>query len=89
MPELSPAWSSWLQTQLSDLLGSTVDAADLIDRPQQDLFASGLNSLRAFTLLDNLADAGVDVDFVDLVQDATVELLIDRIADSGVPTPPA
>ena len=43
--------------------------------PGVDLFSIGLSSLKAFELLDDLADAGTDIDFGDLVRNPTLRFL--------------
>lgn len=66
-----------LAQDLAELLGD----ADLLSRavgdPTSDLFELGLDSLRAFELLDRLADRGIDIDYADFVQQATVGHLIE------------
>ena len=44
-------------------------------RPDSDLFGLGLDSLRAFDLLDQLADEGVQVDFAAFTVEPTVAFL--------------
>lgn len=64
-----PAWVA-LAADLAELIGPGA-AAEAISDPDADLFELGLDSLRAFELLDRVADRGVDVDFADFVTDAT------------------
>lgn len=45
--------------------------------PDRDLFDLGLNSLRAFEVLDVLAEAGVDLDFGEFTRRPTVEHLLE------------
>ncbi len=74
-----------LFADLSELVGpEAADAA--VDRPDADLFELGLDSLRAFELIDRLAERGVDVDFADFVTSATWRYLTDAtrsLAASG------
>lgn len=46
-------------------------------QPDADLFTLGLNSLRAFEVLDVLADAGVDVDFGVFTRRPTLQHLLE------------
>lgn len=51
--------------------------------PEEDLFALGLNSLVAFELLDDLADAGIDVDFGVFTARPTLALLVEQAAGAA------
>lgn len=82
-------WNSWLTERLSDLLDDPETARTVVDEPDRDLFAAGMDSLRSFRLLDDLAEAGVDIDFVDLVQTGTITFVLEQIADAGIARPPA
>ena len=48
------------------------------DQPTTDLFSLGLDSMGAFALLDDLAAAGIVVEFTELVENPTVEFLASR-----------
>ncbi len=67
-------WDTAVSEALTRALAPDVLAAALAD-PDADLFALGLNSLRAFEVLDDLAEAGVDIDFGDLVRSPSVAFL--------------
>lgn len=63
---------------LRDILAGFLDPADValaFARPDSDLFGLGLDSLRAFDLLDQLADEGVQVDFAAFTVEPTVAFL--------------
>lgn len=67
-------WDAELRRGLDGLL--TPDVVDaVIAAPEADLFELGLDSLRAFELLDRLAEAGVDIDFGDFTRQPTVAYL--------------
>ncbi|MFT4081681.1 MAG: isochorismatase family protein [Nocardioides sp.] len=74
-------WSEVVLGSLTRLLGDEAVAGAQAD-PGADLFALGLNSLQAFDLLDDLADAGVDLDFGDFTRHANLEYLL---AQGAVP----
>jgi bifunctional isochorismate lyase/aryl carrier protein len=70
----------WAHTVCRALLGVTGDdfvAAAVADQ-QGDLFELGLSSLHAFELLDELADAGVDLDFGEFTRNATLAYLLEQ-----------
>ncbi|WP_244928106.1 isochorismatase family protein [Nocardioides sp. W7] len=71
---------AWLAPRLADLLGDPAVGLALVADPSSNLFESGLDSLRCFTLLDELADHGIDVDFGELAADGTVGFLLDRMS---------
>lgn len=67
-------WDAELRRCLDGLL--TPDVVDaVLAAPDADLFELGLDSLRAFELLDRLAEAGVDIDFGDFTRRPTVAYL--------------
>ena len=66
-----------LRTELGVHLDADLVAGAFAD-PETDLFSLGLDSLRAFEVLDGLADAGVDVDFGDFTRRPTVAFLRER-----------
>ncbi|MFS3128147.1 isochorismatase family protein [Nocardioides sp. Bht2] len=68
--------SAELRLDLAELLGDVELVERAVTDPASDLFELGLDSLRAFELLDRLADRGVEIDYADFVQQATVEHLI-------------
>lgn len=78
-------WQDWLCTRLAELLDDPVLAADAVADPDTDLFAIGLDSMRSLTLLDELADLGVDIDLVDLIGTPTSGFVL--AATAGVPAP--
>lgn len=80
-------WSAWLGGEVAALLADAESARLLEADPARDLFALGLDSLRAFALLDQLADRGIDVDFTEFVGEATLGFLRRQIALSGVSGP--
>lgn len=47
--------------------------------PTTDLFSLGLDSMGSFALLDDLAGAGITVEFTELVENPTVDFLASRI----------
>ncbi|HEY1135186.1 MAG TPA: isochorismatase family protein [Nocardioides sp.] len=87
------AWLPWLRDAVARALGDDGDAreiaARLVDDPAADVFEAGLDSLRCFALLDDLADVGLDVDFTDLVQHGSLGVVLDRITAAGLPAPAA
>jgi bifunctional isochorismate lyase/aryl carrier protein len=80
-------WDRWLDGELQRLLVDPDSARLACADPASDLFALGLDSLRAFALLDQLADRGIEVDFTEFVGEATVGFLRRQIARSGVTGP--
>ncbi|CAM3370030.1 isochorismatase family protein [Nocardioides dubius] len=66
-----------LAQDLAELLGDAELVSRAVGDPSSDLFELGLDSLRAFELLDRLADRGVEIDYADFVQQATVGHLIE------------
>ena len=72
-----------IRRPLSEALGDPEALELAFAEPDRDLFDLGLDSLRAFTVLDALADAGVDVDFLDFTTTPTVDFLR-RAGGSGV-----
>lgn len=86
-PAAGDAWTGWLQSEIAMLLADEQSERLLRADADRDLFALGLDSLRAFALLDQLADRGVDVDFTEFVGDATVGFLRRQIAAAGVAGP--
>ncbi|PJJ58334.1 bifunctional isochorismate lyase/aryl carrier protein [Mumia flava] len=81
------AWDDWLATRLGRLLDDEAAGAALVAEPSRSVFDAGLDSVRAFDLLDELADLGVDVDFVDFATSGSTGFLLTRIARAGVATP--
>lgn len=79
-------WSAWLAAQLDELMGAGTGAA-MVARPEDDLFHAGFDSVRAFALLDSLADHGVVVDFTDFVANANAGFLLAQIEIAGVEAP--
>ncbi|MFT4217821.1 MAG: isochorismatase family protein [Micropruina sp.] len=73
-------WDGRIQAALTGLLRPEALDAFFAD-PESDLFALGLDSLRAFDFLDALADDGLDVDFGAFTQSPTLNWLR-RQADS-------
>lgn len=47
--------------------------------PDTDLFTLGLDSIAAFGMLDDLATAGIDLEFTELVANPTVTFLQSRM----------
>jgi bifunctional isochorismate lyase / aryl carrier protein len=68
-----------LRRSLTELLPAEVVEAAYAD-PGADLFELGLDSIRAFDLLDALAEIGVDVDFGEFARGATLAFLRDAAA---------
>lgn len=70
----------YARQQVLDALALVVVPEDLErikSQPDQDLFTLGLNSLRSFTALDELADQGVDVDFGEFMRQPTLDYLVE------------
>jgi len=76
-----------LRAALGGLLDEPGALRRALDNPDEDLFALGLDSIRAMSLIDALADRGVDVDFGEFIGAGTVGFLRERI-DAGI-TPAA
>lgn len=71
---------------LADALARAVPpevAAAATAAPEADMFELGLNSLQAFEMLDDLADAGVDIDFGDFVRNPTLSFIRTYSGDSA------
>lgn len=74
-PELDEhPWDARFRRALTGLLPADVIDA-LFDRPDADWFELGLDSLRAFELLDLLAEDGLDVDFGEFTRTPTLAWL--------------
>lgn len=73
-PAEGSAWDAELRSALDGLLSDDAVAAAFA-APDSDVFALGLDSMRAFELLDRLLDAGVDVDFGEFTRRPTVSYL--------------
>lgn len=67
-------WETSLQHRLAELLGDQSAATAFAD-PEHDLFHLGLNSIQAFSILDDLADAGVAVEFTSFTRRPTIGFL--------------
>lgn len=75
--EQPSGWEEAVRGALGRALRDAALDAVLAD-PEADLFAVGLSSLQAFALLDDLADAGVDIDFGELVRRPTLAFLLEQ-----------
>lgn len=68
-------------------LGAALTETDSLElalrEPERNLFDLGLDSLRVFGLLDELAMAGVEVDFVDFTENPTCAYLRAAVAEAG------
>ncbi|WP_235737537.1 isochorismatase family protein [Nocardioides alcanivorans] len=64
-------WEVLLREELTTHLGADL-AAQAFVAPETDLFELGLDSLRAFEVLDLLAEEGLDVDFGEFTRRPTV-----------------
>jgi len=81
-PDAHPA-DGLLRPPLETALGDP-EALELAFRePDRDLFDLGLDSLRAFTVLDTLAGEGVHVDFLDFTSAPTVTFLREAAERAG------
>ncbi|MFW0107862.1 phosphopantetheine-binding protein [Rothia sp. P6271] len=67
-----------LRSILQKYLHDADSLARAFDEPQTDLFTLGLDSMGAFALLDDLAQAGIHVEFTELVADPTTAFLSSR-----------
>jgi len=76
-PTEEDGWAGLVRGSLAALLPPEV-VAQAFAEPEADLFELGLNSLQAFDMLDDLADAGVDIDFGDFTRRATVGFLLEQ-----------
>ncbi|WP_166138675.1 isochorismatase family protein [Nocardioides ochotonae] len=75
LPAAPADWAGCVRAALVEVLDAGfADAA--FAEPEADLFTLGLNSLRAFDLLDRLADDGVDIDFADLTREPTLAFVL-------------
>ena len=72
-------WPDWLAGRLGTLLGSESLGQQLVAQPELDLFEAGLDSLRCFELIDDLAAVGVDVDFSVLASEGTSAYLLSQL----------
>lgn len=67
-------WEQTVLLALAELMpGEAVATA--VAEPDTDLFELGLDSIRAFELLDRLLEAGVDIDFGELTRRPTLSYL--------------
>lgn len=84
-------WAPWMADSLTRALGGDGEAerlaADLVAHPDRDVFEAGLDSLRCFQLLDDLADVGVELDFTELVERGTLRVVQERLASARVAAP--
>lgn len=76
----APGWEALLRAELAGHLG-TESAERAFADPEADLFELGLDSLRAFELLDLLAEDGPDVDFGAFTRRPTVGFLRDQVRE--------
>ena len=76
---LDDSWPGWLAGRLGTLLGSESLGQQLVAQPELDLFEAGLDSLRCFELIDDLAAVGVDVDFSVLASEGTSAYLLSQL----------
>ncbi|MEX0426649.1 isochorismatase family protein [Nocardioides sp. DS6] len=83
-PGRADGWDGQVRAALARLLPT-----ELVERafaePEADLFELGLNSLQAFDMLDDLADAGVDIDFGEFTRRACVAYLVEQGERVGSP----
>lgn len=56
---------------LGEVLRDDTSVAQAMANPEHNLFDLGLDSLRAFVLLDSLADRGITVDFLSFTEEPT------------------
>ncbi|ALJ20079.1 isochorismatase family protein [Microbacterium sp. No. 7] len=76
--DADPGAGEGVDALLHESLRTLVDpeqVSQAFAQPDADLFALGLDSLRAFELLDALADDGIDIEFGDFVRTPTVSWL--------------
>lgn len=71
---IDEGWDERFQGALSGLLAPEAIEA-VFSQPDADLFELGLDSLRAFDLLDVLADDGLDLDFGEFTRSPTLNWL--------------
>lgn len=76
-PESPGTWDDTLRRSLARLLPEETLAAAFA-APDADLFRLGLDSMRAFEMLDRLLDSGVDIDFGEFARTPTVSFLRDQ-----------
>lgn len=76
---VADSWAGWLAGRLGTLLGSESLGQQLVAQPELDLFEAGLDSLRCFELIDDLAAVGVDVDFSVLASEGTSAYLLSQL----------
>lgn len=79
-PTVNP-WVGQVRQALTAGVDEAFATAAFAD-PTCDLFTLGLNSLRAFEVLDVLAEAGVDLDFGEFTRRPTLEHLLE-VGDAG------
>ncbi len=73
---MNAAFTQTLTAALTEVLDEEF-AGTALARPEEDLFALGMNSLQAFDVLDRLIDeAGVDVDYADFTARPTIAFLL-------------
>lgn len=72
-------WAGWLAGRLGELLSDSELGRRLVEQPEADLFEAGLDSLRCFELIDDLAAVGADVDFSTLASQASTGYLLGQL----------
>ncbi|MDQ7903570.1 isochorismatase family protein [Phytohabitans sp. ZYX-F-186] len=77
-----------LRGALAELLDGDEEVEAALAEPDRDLFALGLDSVRAMALLAALEERGVAVDFGDFIGAGTVGFLRERIAATPGAAPP-
>ena len=75
LPDAPADWAGCVRSAMAAVLGGEFADAAFAD-PEADLFTLGLNSLRAFDVLDRLADDGVDIDFAELTREPTLAFVL-------------
>lgn len=73
-PAEGSAWDDELRSALEGLLSEDAVAAAFA-APETDIFSLGLDSMRAFEMLDRLLDAGADIDFGEFTRRPNIAFL--------------
>lgn len=71
----TPNFDEILRGQLKTALAEPGSVHTALERPDSNLFDLGLDSLRAFALIEELADHGVEIDFLDFTEEPTCRFL--------------
>lgn len=79
----NPNFDEILRAQLRAVMTETASVDTALEHPDSNLFDLGLDSLRAFALIDELAVHGVEIDFLAFTENPTCGFLRAAAAEAG------